>query len=236
MRMLDCSSIDSARASLASLLGMREGELRRRLRAISIPADEEPVSALATGFAGSEEALPLPSAVRWFHASRVTDAECFARAGILTKAEVAGRLRPTLEALARGLTRRGAYLNEGSASAKRTINDEGPFAFLIRTVAVQASGATHDYTGAPELVEDLSGELLGGNCGLLVERFQRSSKPCIVSFRGAGERHHVARALWYVYLVELGEQEEDAASAANTCYDGEGVAVPVGDIVDVEWL
>lgn len=120
--------------------------------------------------------------------------------------------------------------------AKKMINDEGPFAFLIRTVAVRAPGATHDYTAAPEMVEDLSGELLGGNFGLLVERFQRCSKPCIVSFRGAGRRHHVARALWYVHLVELGEQEDEAADAANTCYDGAGVAVPAGDIVDVEWL
>lgn len=100
--MLDCSSIDAARASLASLLGMSEGELRQRLRAISIPSDEEPVSALARAFAGSEEELPLPSAVRWFHASRVTDTECFACAGILTKAEVAARLRATLEELAQG--------------------------------------------------------------------------------------------------------------------------------------
>src|SRR5690606_38992371 len=110
------------------------------------------------------------------------------------------QLMMLLRELSQGLVREGDYPNGGSVAAKGWINDEGPFAFLLRTEAVEAPGATHDFTDAPESVEDIAGGLLGGNYLRLVERFRARTVPCIVTFRAPGAAYYVARALWYVYL------------------------------------
>lgn len=73
---LDCSSIDTARTSVAAILGIAEAGLRARLQGIVIPEFEEPRDYLVRALLGVDaEALPVPHAVHWFHASRVPDPE-----------------------------------------------------------------------------------------------------------------------------------------------------------------
>ncbi|WP_206360714.1 hypothetical protein, partial [Vibrio sp. F13] len=69
-----------------------------------------------------------------------------------------------------------------SIAGKGFVNDEGPFAFLIRCVAIEAPGSNHSYTHTPEMVEDIAGSLLGENYEQLVQRFRDITNPFIVSF------------------------------------------------------
>ena len=69
-----------------------------------------------------------------------------------------------------------------SLFGKQGNHDEGPFAFLIRDIAIHAPSPNHDYLDAPEMVEDIAGTLLGENYSQLVNRFKETSTPCLVSF------------------------------------------------------
>lgn len=76
-----------------------------------------------------------------------------------------------LQSLSSGLIKSGTYPHNTSYSSKQRPSDEGPFGFLIRDACLHAIGSAHSYTSAPELVEDLSGLLLGANFKLLVKRY-----------------------------------------------------------------
>lgn len=178
----------------------------------------------------------MPDAVKWFHATRVRDPSVFLREGILPKSCVLGQLEALLRDLATGLQRHGDYPNSFSVTAKGAVSDEGPFAFLFRSVATCPQGATHPYASSPESVEDIAGAILGADYIQLVERFQAITKPCVVTFWSAGEPHHVAHALHYLLLVEQGVDVREAAEAATTCYSGEGRPVSPESIVSVEEL
>lgn len=216
-RLLDCRSLASARVTTAELLGIAERDLRSRL---------------ARGDATNLLEPAAPFSVHWFHATRVQNPADFLADGILPTGMVQSRLREALRALAPGLRRRGRYPNAGSYGAKISLRDEGPCAFLIR----EAVWANHRYIEAPELVEDLAGLLLGANYGLLVERFQKVTVPCVVTFSRQGTVSDLRGALDYLRRVELGSSPIEAAESPTRCFNGGGVPVPVEDIVSVERL
>jgi hypothetical protein len=85
-------------------------------------------------------------------------------------------------------------------------------------------------------VEDLAGLLLGANYGLLVERFQKVTVPCVVTFNRKGTVSDLRGALDYLRRVELGSSPIEAAESPTRCFNGGGVPVPVEDIVSVERL
>lgn len=231
---LNCRTIDIARESVAEVLGMSVGQLRRRLREMAVPWREEPREYIAAKLLGvGIDGLPRPRIVHWFHASRVVDVESFRREGLLSKSAMRDRILALLRELQEGIAHEGRYPNNGSVAAKGFINDEGPFGFLLRSQA--ASAETHFFR-APESVEDIAGSLVGGNFLQLVDRFQQRTTPCLVEFTAPGGSYYVAHALWYVHLVEHGHGEADAADCAGTCFDGEGAAIAAANIVAVECL
>jgi hypothetical protein len=122
------------------------------------------------------------------------------------------------------------------AVAQHGINDEGPHAFLMRSIARHAPGCNKNYTKASESVEDIAGSMLGHNFMQLVVRFNAQIVPCIVKFQAAGDFWQVSHALYYVYLVEHGMGELDAADLANTCLPDRGQPIPPGDIISIDLL
>jgi hypothetical protein len=231
---LNCRTIDTARASVADVLGMSVADLLQRLRRIEVPLSEEPREYISAKLLGvGIDGLPSPSRAHWFHASRVLDVESFRREGLLPKSAMRDRILTLLRELQNGIADEGDYPNGGSVMAKGFINDEGPFGFLLRSQA--ASAETHFFR-APESVEDIAGSLVGGNFLQLVDRFQQRTTPCLVEFTGPCSSYYVAHALWYVHLVEHGLDESDAADCAGTCFDGEGNLVAAANVVAVECL
>ena len=233
MTTLDCSSIETARTSVAQLLGVTVEELRARAR--RLPTNEYLTEAQCTRALVAGGGIPAPTWVHWFHASRVVDPQSFVAEGILPRSVMWPRIREHLQSLAVDIGATGSYPNALSAGMKRGRMHEGPYAFLFRGVAVHAPDTTHNYHQAPEGVEDVAGKLVGANYQQLVERYQNVTVPCLVRFRTPTLDYAVEHAFRFVCVAERCD-ELDAASAANTCYDGDGRAVAPDDIIGVEIL
>lgn len=223
---LDCSSYDSAKKSLVRIFGVKEEELSSILSSLSpYEGDQPPEECLYNSVC---EAIGDPSgdiSVIWFHGTRVEDENLFHERGILPKSSAREFIEPRLKELAEGLFSSGDNPFTLSLSGKQGPHDEGPFAFLIKDVAIQAPGVNHSYVEVPEIVEDIAGTLLGENYFHLVERFQEVATPYIVSFLANPKGYEIGHALWFLKLVEDGESEIDAGSTANTFFNSEGETI-----------
>jgi hypothetical protein len=248
---LDCGSFHSAVESSATLLGITGTELLKRLNAF----DWESVSIaercnhtyedlLMKTLHGERSELPAPPVIYWFHATRVAPDTTF-EDGIQPLSQVLDRVWAFLGSLASAWSSptdwlafrsgmRGQFADQYARKLAYQFN-EGPFAFLVRDALLlrDQMGANHDFLGIPEIVEDicLCYEMMFGY--RLRARFSEATKPCVVKFKSRAPRPDaLAAALMYVHRKAKGQELE---RSCNTCYSGEGVAVPPHDIVQVEW-
>jgi len=137
----------------------------------------------------------------WFHGTRTADIDSIYINGLLPKSKIKPIINSKLKSLSSGLIKSGTYPYNASYSSKQRSSDEGPFGFLIRDACLLATGSVHSYTSAPELVEDLSGLLLGANYKQLVKRYYDSTTPYIVSFITSSSEYALEHAIWYGYLT-----------------------------------
>ena len=68
----------------------------------------------------------------------------------------------------------------------------------------------------------------------LVRRFQEVANPCLVSFLNDSKGYELAHALFFLKLMEDGELEIDAGSAANTFFNSEGQVISPDKIQGIE--
>ncbi|MGY4879318.1 hypothetical protein ACLUEY_15725 [Vreelandella aquamarina] len=235
---LDCSCYESSKRTLSEIFGTTEESLISLLGSISPydndyqPPEKVIYSSVCDNFGVPEEEIDII----WFHGTRVEDEGLFYEKGILPKSTARSLLEPRLKELSEGLERSGQNPFSLSLFGKQGEHDEGPFAFLIRDAAIHAPGAHHRYVEVPEMVEDISGTLLGENYIELVNRFQEITNPFVVSFISCSEGYELAHALWYLKLIVDGEEEVEAASIANTCFCGNGKAISPEKIQAIEAL
>jgi hypothetical protein len=223
--------------SISSILKINCDKLREILKNIgAIPPSKEPKTFISHKIFSKILPPIFPISSVWFHATRVINPESFNNEGINTTSTMRPRLLKILKKLSHGMEHSGDYPNGASSSIKRFIKDEGPSAFLFRSVAIEAPGFNNTYHKRPEIIEDIAGCLLGENYNELVNKYVAKSKPCIVSFRAKAEEYAFESALWYAYLIMSGCEDFEAAETANTCFDGKGVGVPPTDIIKIEIL
>jgi hypothetical protein len=234
---LDCTSTESAFESISTILEINSDKLRGILQDIrTIPKTEEPKAFINQKVFSKipPPTYPIPSI--WFHATRVINPNSFIMEGIHPTSVMYPKIYSVLKQLSQEIKSFGDYPNSSSASAKKSINDEGPFAFLFRSVAVNARGINHAYYESPEIVEDIAGSLLGANYKELVSKYMAVSQPYVVTFRAGAEDYVLESAIWYAYLIVNGCDDFEAAGIANTCFDGKGVRIPPTDIINVQIL
>ena len=229
---LDCTSTDSVFATVSTILGITREEMERILRSVgAIPPREEPAAFVVHKIFSQISPPTYPITSKWFHATRVLDPNRFLLEGIYPKRDIYPEILRTLTQLSQGMKSYGDYPNRLSAEGKAFHNEEGPFAFLFLSEAIDSH-----FVKSPELVEDLAGLMLGENYHELVERFRSVTRPCIVVFRAKAEEQAFESALYYAYLVSTGEDEKEAAREANTCFDGGGKRIPPTDVIEVQLL
>lgn len=236
---LDCSTFDTALSSICKIFDVTEDKLLMVLSKAINDEEKDIQEILDDIYLSIINEIGIPSKtfeVLWFHGTRVKDISSFYRYGILTKKEMYPKLYVLLKSLSDGLVTSGRYINDGSVSAKSNINDEGPFAFMIRRLAIEAPDSYHNYTQAPESVEDIAGSLLGENFHQLVSRFQESTSPCLVSFIAKPIGNELSRTLFFLKLVQDGKSELGAGSIANIFFDSCGEPITVDRIVNIEKL
>ena len=235
---LDCSSYESSKLSLANIFHTTEERLLSTLRSLNpyehnyLPPEDVIYNSVCDAFGEPENDM----SILWFHGTRVEDKNVFYKNGILPKSAVRKFLEPQLKEMAEGLKSVGSNPFALSLSGKEGPQDEGPLAFLIRDVAIQAPAPHHNYLDAPEMVEDIAGTLLGENYMHLVDRFKEKTLPCIVSFLYESKGYELPHALMYLKLIENGDKNIEAASSVNTCFDSEGVVVFPEKIQNVEYI
>lgn len=233
---LDCSSYESTKKSLLDIFSTTEEKLAAVLQSIN-PFESSYKPAKEVLYDETCDILGQPKdniSVVWFHGTRTEDDSLFHKFGILTKSEARKFIEPRLIELSEGMESFGSNPFSLSLSGKQGDHDEGPFAFLIRDIAIHAPSPNHNYLDAPEMVEDIAGTLLGENYLQLVNRFKETSAPCLVSFTSESKGYELSHALLYLKLVEEGETHFEAASSANTFFDSESVVVSPDRIQSVE--
>jgi len=235
---LDCTSHESTKASLIQIFNTTEEKLTSTLKSLSIynSDDQSPEEVTYSSICDAFGAPSDEVSVIWFHGTRVEDEKHIYHQGILPKSSARQFIEPRLNELAKGLESSGENPFALSILGKQGPHDEGPFAFLFRNVAIHAPGFNRSYTNVPEMVEDISGSLLGENYKQLVKRFQEVSKPCVVSFLSESKGYELPHALYYLKLVEDGELELEAGSAANTFFDSEGRIISSDRIQAIELI
>ena len=241
----------TATQSLAHLFGIPEQELRKSLIELTVDwhADVSPEEQVLHHLGYTDRVLPPPSGIRWFHASRVLPGTTFEE-GILPTTGRLPQLWNALKEFAREWLSEDQWRQyqldfansdrQFAAQFRRKEQFlgpgmwEGPFAFLVRDAAVGAVGDHIDFTAMPECLEDICGdfeEVFGKPLGAA---FRQATRPCLVVFTRPGDWPGAVRAAAsYVYRSLQGLDHD---RACNTCFDGEGEAVPLSWIDAVEWI
>ncbi|USF86382.1 hypothetical protein [Candidatus Endoriftia persephonae] len=235
---LDCSSPESAKKSLCKIFDVTEPEFLTLIRSVK-PYDSDFQPPQDVIYDQTCEQFGAPSStlkVAWFHGTRVEDHNSFYKHGILPKTAAIKFIEPRLKELAVDLEHSGNNPFSTSLMGKQGEHDEGPFAFLIKDVAIHAPGAHHSYVNAPEMVEDIAGTLLGENFAQLVASYQKITTSYVVTFIADSKGYEIPYALWYLKLIEDGESEIEAANAANTCFCGDGSIISPEQIQNVEHI
>ncbi|MDP2636011.1 MULTISPECIES: hypothetical protein [unclassified Pseudoalteromonas] len=233
---LDCSNYESTKKSVLDIFSTTEDKLASALQSIN-PYESSYKCAEDVLYDAACDILGHPKdniSVVWFHGTRTEDESLFNKLGILTKSEARKFIEPRLKELSEGMKNFGSNPFSISISGKQGDHDEGPFAFLIRDIAIHAPSPNHNYLDSPEIVEDIAGTLLGENYSQLVNSFKGISVPCLVSFTSESKGYEVPKALLYLKLVEDGETHFEAASSANTFFDSENIIVSPDRIKSVE--
>ena len=235
---LDCSSYESTKKSLLDIFCTTEEKLASVLQSINpLESSYKPAEQVLYDEACYILGHPKGNiSVVWFHGTRTEDSSLFYKLGILTKSKARKFIEPRLKVLSEGIESFGSNPFSMSLSGKQEAHDEGPFAFLIRDIAIHAPSPNHNYLDAPEMIEDIAGTLLGENYSQLVSRFKETSAPCLVSFISNSKGYELPQALLYLKLVEDGESHFEAASSANTFFDSENVVVSPNRIKSVELI
>lgn len=251
VQVLDCESFDSAARSCAELMRTTPAALLDRVRSFEyndMPESERRAYPYEELFLRrtlglSESDLPAPPAVMWFHATRVPDGTSFEEGLLPMSARLEhiwtflGRLASDWSTPQEWKVFRKGMRGQGASQYALKVSSglaDGPFAFLVREMIFQPRLlGNHDYLGVPEIVEDIcmSYEEMHGKP--LRARFIERTRPCIVKFRASEPRPDtLAAALLYVHRKSRGE---DLWTPCNTCFSGEGLAVPPTSILAVEW-
>jgi hypothetical protein len=247
MSRLDCSAPNPAIASLATLLGVGERELVRRLDSVdeasllheSRRTRRPPEDALTRCIAGSwPEDIAPPAEVVWFHGTRLSRSTDF-REGLLPFNATLPRLTSAVEELALevGVARVRLHMGEmsGSHSMKVALGARsGPYGSLLRETVVRPTGAHRDFLDTPEIVFDLAHSVGGTSAPAILDLYRQRTCRCVVWFVARDPRRDVTKfALMYAWSCA---QSSDDPGYWNTCFNGGGIAVPSSDIVKIEWL
>lgn len=255
MKMLDCHTIDSTYRSLEQILGTSRGRLEALFGGLDIeafyqanPHRAEPADQLVFRLVTERlRTTPQCDRVCWFHLTRTSTDARFDR-GV----EPLGQQLDALWNLLRSVSRlelsaavwrrfRKSLRSETSHSAylyNLKTKDQlhwGPYAVLVRALAFRPKDFfSHDYLGAPEIVEDICACFEARYGHDLLADFQSATTPCIVKFWSDQPRPDcVETAVYYVYC---NFRRESYSLECNTCFDGHGQPIPPERILSIEYL
>lgn len=249
MIVLDCESRESALASVAAVYGVSPAEIDRFLRSFDVeahyskndphrPPDEE----LRILFEQTVGCVAAPiDRVCWFHLTRTDAASDFSN-GIQPLSTVRDHVWGAVLKVFRGTKHELPLLQlrrDGVPDFQYGLKSDdsfhsGPYAMLVRAAALHSHEiGNHDYLWLPETMEDICNGYQKVHGESIHEELNQGLVPMIVKFWSVDQRSDncVGVAMYYLYITL---HSREMLLDANTCYDGENVAIPPERILRVE--
>ena len=249
---LDCTSLETTLRSLGHLVSRDPEWLRRALKAFDADAfvqahprsPLDPTERVFSQVIGGDPRAITPASITWLHTTRVSPHATFAE-GILPLDRALTRVWSVLRAVAGDWVTDAAWSafqhrpdGRGAFQYRLKSSDRlhwGPYALLVREAALRPQEiGNHDYLGTPEIVEDIC-QCFEDQFGRdLLGAYQAVTRPCLVHFVSDAPRPDTVPVALAYACAAL--RKEPLTHWGNTCYDGEGRAVPADQIVRIEFL
>ena len=250
MKTLDCESIESAYRSLETILGINECGLRELFDSVDSHNGEfhkNPGDFLLSHLQQKTGCKTQFGATCWFHVIRTWPDNMFDD-GILPLNQAINHIWNFLFALVKGelTSEQWKYLRSSIFTSDyhfadlykmKRMNAEihgGPFAFLVRQIALACDDRYHNYLTIPEIAEDIClycQHIFKLN---LRERYINSTVPCIIKFIDhIPKTNALGTALLYTYNHYQGS---GLSEWCNLSFSGQGKPIPKDRILKVEFL
>lgn len=247
---LNCSSPETALASVSDLIGLPSDAFRRKLLKVAlnwshqtVPPEDQLVQALGYG---GERDLPTPSAIRWFHATRAPIGTTFEE-GLLPTTEALPKLWHSVATVAMqqqseedwaayqlSFDREDRHFSAQFHQKAIAPGWEGPFAFLVRDAALGRCGRHKNFTTICETLEDICADYEDATGYQLRAAYEAATRGCLVVFTRPGNWPGAVRAA--LNYLHRSLRNEEQSLACNINYAGHGVTVPHAWIDEIEWL
>lgn len=187
--------------------------------------------------------------IHWFHGTRVIDINSFKRNGILPLNEIYPRITETIDDIAKSMGIYKVPITTDLQKIRRELIDNkmsysgdlGPCAMLLYDAVINAkSYGCHEYTIEPEIVRDYTELEYGDQSSKVLSEYIRVSKPAVVEFieptnaiDKADFDHIIGTVFTYLYYLH---HNKSVDIMCNTCFTGNGKAVPPENIVSITLL
>lgn len=244
--MLDCSSFDAALLSMRTLLKCEATDVLNRLdefrydRGTFRPEEDELLA-----WVTSWRPASVPTAVRWFHTTRVASDTAF-EDGLLPTLAALPKVWAFIERLASNWIsasqwreyRRTFELGDRHFSSQFFRKQEGqgwqgPFGFLLRDAALHRHDCHRDFRASSESAADICADFEQVFCVPMLEALELATRPCVVRFRTQGDYYGAVRAaLVYIHRSRL---SQPCGHSCNAVFNGRGNLVPRSEIECIEW-
>jgi hypothetical protein len=248
---IDCESYESALASLAGVYRASIADIKDYLSKFDLDSEYEKSSKdnysgdiLQTKF-GQKFGGPQHSVtgISWFHLTRTLDGATFSE-GILPLGAALPKVWDILVSIPKNEGKRlrleelrtnGVPNYQYQLKVPNALH-HGPYAMLVRESAFNASEMwNHDYLGLPEIIEDICQGYEEKFKESIEEEIKTALRPCIVKFEDRSDTRTdvIGPVLQYCYCKG---RNEELHIHTNTCFDGEGEAVPFEAIQRIDYL
>lgn len=243
MVVLDCETPELAQESVASILGLTQGELSAYLRAFKFNPEDNSDRLLYSILRDKKITWGF-SATAWFHFTRCKLAESFEN-GLLPLPDVIEQIWNFLFEIQSCVNKvvwdkfRSKIESEDIYRIRmdnRGFGQCGPYGVLIGDLAFNAKiGQDHYLKKAPEIVIFICREFLKQFGYALQDDYTRSTKACIVKFEtDTSELSHFLSAINYVYAIEQPEPKFNIYQSDGYC--GKGVPIKPIQIKKISFL
>jgi hypothetical protein len=248
---IDCESYESALASLAGVYGVSSGDIKDYLSCFDLDKEYEKYKAdmdagdllqikVDQKFGGPQHSV---TGISWFHLTRTLGGTTFSE-GILPLDAALPKLWDMLVSIPKTKIKKRRLEELRTNGVPNYLYNlktphklhHGPYAMLVRESAFNASEiGNHDYLKLPEIIEDI--------CWGYQEKFKESIqaeimaalRPCIVKFEDrSGIRTDVIDPV--IRYCHCKAWKDELHIHTNTCFDGQGEAVPFEAIQRIEYV
>jgi len=258
MHYLDCTSHETALASVSKILQVTQTELADGLATIRWDDDDE----IAPGMKypdlwnrcrrewltqvlpeelGCEERLE-DFGTCWFHATRIPKTTDYGVHGLLPNQDVQSVLLDVLKTMFKEEGLPGSWDTLSTSAEKSMVltarhdpDDNGPHGWLVREYLLQGGAEGRGYLEIPEYVA-LFCRAMPGVGSQLEDLYKAKTHQGIVKFRVVQRRFRnlaLQTAVWYLHRKAHGNGLDRSCAQGVSC---NGKAVPPEDVFPIEWL